>query len=404
MQPPGAYSCKATNIHSFSSVCARPCSGQPPLAQNSHLWAGNHMPWNPAARLGYQQQQQQQYAAHIEHQGAAAQSAWVGAAHSTQQGHGQPSAQQQQHMLDHRASEGHLDTNSGLQGQQHAYQPAAPPQAGRLQLQQHSSTQSPFASQASAGWGTVSTGGIPAATAQETASAHAAPAAGAAQRSGLGSIAPQTGRQDLQLSCLPGAVAASLFSPQSVDSPMTGALQHLLDSAAAHAGVRAQDICAWLASASTGQGPAQHQEQQPQHGSDHASLPSDWHAGNAAVGPAAAYGRGQMVVSGQDDSSNVGADSTSAGAQETNFACSILETLLGPRQSAQLGDMLMSPAGLFSTATLLQGSLPPTPSGGPTAAAALQAAVIGFKRERSLPDANEELLIEQPGLKLPRVC
>jgi hypothetical protein len=29
--------------------------------------------------------------------------------------------------------------------------------------------------------------------------------------------------------------------------------------------------------------------------------------------------------------------------------------------------------------------------------------VLGVKRERSLPDVQEDLLIEQPGIKLPRV-
>jgi hypothetical protein len=244
--------------------------------------------------------------------------------------------------------------------------------------------------------------GMPASTAQEAASTHAASAAGAARQSELGSKAPKTGRQDLQLGCLQGAAAASLFSPRCVDSPMTGALQHLLDSAAAHAGVRTRDICAWLATASTGQGPTQPQKQQQQHGNHQPSLMSDWYADAAAAGPDVTYGRGGLVPSAQDDSGDVGTDSISAGAQDTNFACSILETLLGPRHSAQLGDMLMSPAGLFSTAALLQGSLPPTPSGGPAAVA--QPAVVGIKRERSLPDANEELLIEQPGIKLPRVC
>jgi hypothetical protein len=66
--------------------------------------------------------------------------------------------------------------------------------------------------------------------------------------------------------------------------------------------------------------------------------------------------------------------------------------------------MLLSPAGLFSTAALLQGSLPPTPAAGHTgAAAALQPSGLGIKRERSLPEAQEELLIEQPGSKMPRV-
>jgi hypothetical protein len=361
------------------------------------------MSWNPAARLSYQQQQ---YPGQVDHQHAATQPAWMGASHSTQQvQHSVQQQQQQQHMLGHRALERQVAASSGLQGHQHDYRPAAPMQVGHLR--QHSSTQSPFASQASAGWGTVTSAqgaaGIPAATAQEAASTHAASAAGAARQAELGSKALKTGRQDLQLGCLQGAAAASLFSPQSVDSPMTGALQHLLDSAAAHAGVRTQDICAWLASASTGQGPAQHQEQQ-QYGNDQASLMSDWHAGDAAAGPCVTYGRGRLMTSAQDDSDNGCADSISTGAQDTNFACSILETLLGPRHSAQLGDILMSPAGLFSTAALLQGSLPPTPSGGPAAAAAAvaQATVAGVKRERSLPD--EELLIEQPGNKLPRVC
>jgi hypothetical protein len=91
-----------------------------------------------------------------------------------------------------------------------------------------------------------------------------------------------------------------------------------------------------------------------------------------------------------------------AGVQDANFA-SILEVLLGPRHSAQLGDMLMSPAGLSSTAALLHGGLcSPGPAGNGREMAA-GGGVLGIKRERSLPDAQEDLLIEQPGIKLPRV-
>jgi hypothetical protein len=172
---------------------------------------------------------------------------------------------------------------------------------------------------------------------------------------------------------------------------MTGALQQLLDSAAAHACIRAQDICAWLASANTGQLPAQLRPQQQDNRADQAATDM-------------LHALGQSVLPAREDSSNVNStNSTSGGAQEAH-ACSILETLLGPRHSAQLSDMLLSPAGLFSTAALLQGSLPPTPAAGHTgAAAALQPSGLGIKRERSLPEAQEELLIEQPGSKMPRV-
>lgn len=281
---------------------------------------------------------------------------------------------------------------------------------GRLQ-RQPSSTSSPFAQHASAAWDMA--GGGHTDPANDSAPYHPGsmgpPAAAPGQQQ-------PCARQHLQLAGLPGnsaaaAAAAALFSPRSVDSPMPGALQQLLDSAAAQAGVRAQDICAWLAAANSGQGAAQdadrgpaQQQQQPQQKS---WLASELEAMQQQQQPQADQARGlsQLGISAHDDSSHT--NTSSMAVHDPSFACSILEALLGPRHSAQLGDVLMSPAGLSCTAALLQGPLPPTPAAASAAAAAaLQAAmVVGLKRERSFPDAQEDadLLIEQPGIKLPRV-
>jgi hypothetical protein len=98
-----------------------------------------------------------------------------------------------------------------------------------------------------------------------------------------------------------------------------------------------------------------------------------------------------------------GPGAAAAAAQEAGFAPSILEVLLGGRRpSAQLGDSLLSPAGHFSSAAFMHGFPPSTPAG---AAAALQAAIGGLKRERSCQEGGDDgdLLIEQPGIKAPRV-
>lgn len=316
------------------------------------------------------------------------QNAWSAAAAA---GYSMPAgpyyARQQQTAVGYAAAEEYLPhTSSRANHQAPSVADALP--VVRLKHAHSSSTQSPFARHAESGWGAE----LPVQEPTHTATA----------------VDP-AGQQEAQPGCWSGSAVSSLISPRCVESPMAGALQHLLDSAAAQAGVSAQDICAWLASANAGHVPA-HLPQQQQARQDtslaEASCAADaqefdqLHAGTT-------HSLTQLAVPdrGGDNSLNTSATTTRLGADGAQFACSILETLLGPRQSAQLSDMLLSPAGMLSTAALLQGSLPPTPAAAAalTATAALQAPLAGLKRERSTPEGNDELLIEQPGSKLHRV-
>ena len=322
------------------------------------------------------------------------QAAWAGSAHQQQQRH-----QQQQLSV----SSAPLSDNSRLQAQ-------------------HSGVNSPFASHADQGWesGSAAQASTAAAAAAAAGTAAKQPVPGWGSHTSQSTEAPQQAKrsswQGLQLEPpLPGAGAASLFSPHSVDSPLTGALQHLMDSAAAvQAGVCAQGICGWLASstahaggssahaaAEADCGPDQ-QQQRRQERTDRARV-KGWACMDPSDLPDLQQRQTDRLPAPPPLLQDSGAHSTAhAGAHDANFA-SILEVLLGPRHSAQLGDMLMSPAGLSSTAALLYGGLCSPGAAGNGREMAAGGGVLGVKRERSLPDAQEDLLIEQPGIKLPRV-
>lgn len=385
---------------------------------------GSYVPWEQAVKGSSSYQQQQQY-------NAAA--AWHSPARSGQQ---QADAQQQQQQtLAHAASEGCLTAGNGSY-QQHSLEPrmksinSAPLPASRLQ-HQNSSGHSPFARHANAVWDTAASGSEAAgggAAAAYAPSVIEPPAATAGvqggwdtqQGRGNGQELQQQqkegpSRQQLQLGSLAGSTAGGLFSPRTAESPMSGALQHLLDSAAAQAGVRTEDICAWLAAANGPQAPGQEadgeEEEQQEEAEAEQQARHDWLTGPefSALdnGHRARMRNGldHLTLSTNDEQGNnmSGAGNVAIGAQDASFACSILEALLTSRHSSQLGDMLMSPAGIAGSAALLQ-SLPPTPAA-LSAATALHAAVAGLKRERSFPEPHDDadLLIEQPGTKLPRV-
>lgn len=384
---------------------------------------GSYVPWEQAVKgsSSYQQQQQQYNAGPL---GAAA--AWHSPASSGQQ-QADAQQQQQQQTLAHAASEGCLTAGNGSY-QQHSLEPrmkpvnSAPLPASRLQ-HQNSSGHSPFARHANAVWDTAGSGSEAAAayvpSIIEPPASTAGVQGGWDTQQGRGGSQEQQqqkegpSRQQLQLGSLAGSTAGGLFSPRTAESPMSGALQHLLDSAAAQAGVRTEDICAWLAAANGPQAPGQEADREDQQQQEDAEQQPrhDWLTGpefsalDNGHRVRARNGLDHLRLSTNDEQGNnmSGAGNIAIGAQDASFACSILEALLTSRHSSQLGDMLMSPAGIAGSAALLQ-SLPPTPAA-LSAATALHAAVAGLKRERSFPEPHDDadLLIEQPGTKLPRV-
>jgi hypothetical protein len=203
---------------------------------------------------------------------------------------------------------------------------------------------------------------------------------------------------------------------------MSGALQQLLDSAAAHAGMRAQEICAWL-STNTGQmqpkdiaaAAASNQQQQEHSGRQHQQQKHWQQEGPYGLQAQSTLNQQQQQMAAVERVNSLGLSlqpdlpggmNAGDGTHESAFTCSILEALLSSRHATQISDILLSPGGLPTAAALLQGGLPPTPAGfshmGHMGGSDGHQGG-GLKRERSLTDPHDDFLIDQPGHKLPRV-